>query len=776
MAKAKQAIYPYHEWEIIEQEFCIENNYRNETIFALSNGYIGMRGNLEEGYTGPKGTGLEGTYINGFYESEIIKYGEVAYGFAEKSQTMLNVTDGKIIKLYIEDEAFDMLTGEVTEYRRTLNLKEGVLTRNLIWHSPKGKQVKIEINRLVSFRRKHLAAISYKVTPLNFDGQIRLVSALNGDVTNLTVENDPRVGSGLQGRVLSVENKRVDDTFGMLKQKTQHTGFTLLCAMENSLETDCPYHLENTVTDCMVSTNYIIHGEKSKTVTLTKYIAYVTSRDLDERQLETTVKDTVFQAKKDGFEKLLEEQKEYMNDFWYRANVTVKGDVALQQGLRFNMFHLLQSVGKDGKTNICAKGLTGEGYEGHYFWDTEMYMLPFFLYHSPDISRKLLEYRYHILDKARQRARQMSHPKGVLYPWRTIDGEECSAYFPAGTAQYHINADIAFAIKRYMEAVQDETFMLEFGAEILFETARLWADLGAFIPAKGNKFCINGVTGPDEYTAIVNNNCYTNLMAKENLQYAYNIALWMKAKHWDSYEKLADKIGLEENELELWKKAAANMYIPYNEELGLYAQDDSFFEKAVWDFDNTPEENYPLLLHYHPLVIYRHQVCKQADLVLALFLLGDRFTKEEKKKNYDYYEKVTTHDSSLSTCIFSIVASEIGYHDKAYEYFMNTARMDLDDYHGNTKHGIHAANMAGTWMSLIHGFAGMRVYDNTLSFHPYLPDAWEEYSFNITFRGAVVKVTVNQQGTAYELLEGAKMVLSHKGEIILLKPNEKQIR
>jgi alpha,alpha-trehalose phosphorylase len=750
-------------WSIIEKNFTVEDNYVNESLFAIGNGCIGMRGNFEEGYSGPKGTGLEGNYINGFYESEVIKYGEVAYGYAENSQSMLNVTSSKIIKLYIDDEEFDMLKGEVLGYERRLDFKEGLLRRSLIWKSPKGKEVKVNIERLVALKHKHLASIHYEVTPLNFNGKIKLVSSLDGDVTNQTTENDPRVGSGFQGRVLSVEDKRLQNTFGAIVQKTENTKFALACAVEHVLDTAEEHQIENLLEELKVNIIFTIDAKLNNTIKLNKYIAYATSRDYSEEEILNIATDEVKKAKDVGFEFIKKEQLSFLKDFWYRTDIEIKGDDLLQQAIRFNMFHLLQSVGRDGKTNIAAKGLSGEGYEGHYFWDTEIYMLPFFLYNNPEISRKLLEYRYSILPKARERARIMSHKKGALYPWRTINGEECSAYFPAGTAQYHIDADIAFAIKRYMEATEDKDFLVKYGAEILFETARLWADLGEFIENKGNKFCINEVTGPDEYTALVNNNCYTNLMAKENLKYAYKTALWMKENNKDAYEKLKERIALQEEELEFWIKAADNMYIPYNEGLKIYLQDDSFLDKTPWDFENTPKENYPLLIHYHPLVIYRHQVCKQADVVLAQFLLSHKFDIEQKRRDYDFYEKVTTHDSSLSTCIFSIAASEIGYHDKAYDYFIDTAAMDLTNSHGNTKDGIHAANMAGAWMCLVNGFAGMRAFEDTLSFNPYLPDHWEEYSFKVTYKGRLLEVRVNKEGTCYKLLEGEDLLIVHNG-------------
>lgn len=765
--KREKIDYPLNEWEIVEECFEPGNIHKNESIFATGNGYIGLRGNFEEGNPSPRIMGVEGTYINGFYEISPMQYGEKAYGFPEKNQTMLNVTNGKIIKLFLEDEEFNMTKGEMVSYRRSLNLKEGYLRRNIIWISPQGRKIKLDIIRLVSFTNKYLVVINYKVTPLNFDGVIKLVSALDGNIQNLTAEADPRVGSGLKRKTLEVESVICEDDLGLLVQKTQRVKAKLACAMQNQLVTKGPFEIENRCFKTRVEVIYRVEAKQERPVVLNKYLAYTTSQELGENKVLFGAMKIATQARSQGFSKILKAQKDYLERFWDKSDLVIKGDPGIQQGIRFNMFHLLQSAGKDGKTNIAAKGLTGEGYEGHYFWDTEMYIMPFFLYTNPEINRKLLEYRYHTLEQARARARQMSHPRGALFPWRTINGEECSAYFPAGTAQYHINADIAFAIKRYLEGTGDWDFMVSYGAELLFETARLWTDLGGFIPKRDNRFCINGVTGPDEYTAIVNNNFYTNLMAAENLAYAHQVAQWMKHNRTEDYLSLAAKIGLEETELEHWKKAAQNIYLPYDPELGLYAQDDSFFAKEVWSEDK--ELKRPMLLHYHPLVIYRYQVCKQADVVLALFLLGQRFELEEKKRNFDYYEKITTHDSSLSECIFSIVASDIGYHDKAYQYFLDSIRMDLDNLQGNTSAGNHIANMAGSWMMVINGFAGMRVYDDVLSFKPHLPKEWNEYSFKITYRGKVVKLTINQQGTKYELLEGDELAILHNGEERILK-------
>jgi alpha,alpha-trehalose phosphorylase len=766
-------IYAVDGWKIIEECLQPEHNKRSETIFALGNGFIGMRGTYEEGFAHPDGQSVNGTYINGFYESETIRYPEIAYGFAETSQTMLNVSRARTLYLQIEGERFDLFSGTVLEYRRALDMRAGLLERTIRWRSPGGREVQVEIIRLVSFRRKHLAAIRYRVTPLNFSGQVQIISLLDGDVTNVPASKDPRVGSGLQGRVLDVEMLRAEGEQAVIQQTTHHSGMSLACAVGHRLTTNV-FHTASTTQDALAATlTYTLQAAVGEPITLDKFIAYVTTQDYPADRLPEQAQAVIAAAQASGFATLCEEQAAYLAHFWHHADIEIEGDPALQQGLRFNMFHLLQSVGRDGKTNIAAKGVTGEGYEGHYFWDTEMYVVPFFLHIDPTIVRKLLEYRYGILDHARARARQMGHDTGALFPWRTINGDECSAYFPAGTAQYHINADIAFALKRYVETSGDDGFLLEGGAEMLFETARLWRSLGAYIPAKGDQFCINTVTGPDEYTAIVNNNLFTNMMAQENLWYAARIAAWMANVHPAAFATLRDKIGLGANEAAGWQEAADRMYIPYDQAQGLYMQDDSFFEKARWDFDNTPDDHYPLLLHYHPLVIYRHQVCKQADLVLALFLLGNRFTLEDKRKNYDYYEQVTTHDSSLSTCIFSIVANEIGYHEQAYDYFVSTARMDLDDYHRNVGDGVHIANMAGTWMGVVNGFGGLRVYDGVIHLSPTLPAQWQGYSFNLALGENLLRVQVGSGQVQLSLLQGERLALVCYGEAVVVTMAER---
>lgn len=747
--KTKKPIYPFEDWVIRETQFSIDTNYRNETIFTLANGYIGMRGTFEERYSGPKNTSFNGTYINGFYEIHDIVYPEGGYGFAKIGQTMLNVADSKIIKLYVDGEEFDLLQGKILFYERVLDMKKGFVERKVKWESPTGKILEVKIKRIVSLNRQHLAAISFTMQPVNFTGKIRFVSAIDGNVSNINDSEDVRVGSNLKGKVLKTIDKSVEGLKGWIVQKTQKSNFSYACAIDNVLVADSKYEVSNSLEEDGVKVIVDLEAEKGTSYTLNKFISYYTSKDFDENKLVALALEEIEKAKNDGFETIEKEQEEFLNSFWKDADVIIEGDKALQQGIRFNEFHLLQSVGRDGKTNIAAKGLTGEGYEGHYFWDSDIYIMPFFLYTKPEIAKALVMYRYNLLDAARSRAKELGH-KGALYPWRTIDGPECSAYFPAGTAQYHINADIVYALKRYVEATNDVDFLYDYGCEILFETARFWEDLGAYIPLKGNKFCINCVTGPDEYTALVDNNAYTNYMAKMNLEYAYDIANKMKKEVPQKYQKVASKLNLKDEEIVAWKKAADNMYLPYSKELDIIPQDDSFLYKERITVDEIPEDQFPLLLHWHYLNIYRYQICKQPDVLLLMFLQREKFTKDELKKNYDYYEPITTHDSSLSPAIFSILANEIGYTDKAYKYFMMTARMDLDDYNDNVKDGIHAASMAGTWSAVVNGFGGMRVYTNELHFEPRLPKEWNLLSFNVRYKGRKINVKLTKENVVLD--------------------------
>lgn len=757
---------PAEPWCIRERGLDPARRFLHETLFTLGNGYIGMRGTPEEGQGA--GATLEGTYLNGFYDTESIHYPENAYGLARTNEFMLNVPNAKRVAVLVDGEAFALDAGRVLAYERVLDFRSGVLARTVEWESASGKRLRIASRRLVCLQRKHVAALEVAVTPLNFSGPLTLVSDIDADVSNLQAGDDPRVGSAISGPSLQPVGRQVGASDVLVLQRTRNSGFLLASASDTLL--DGAARVER----LDGGHAFELEARQGETRVLRKYIAYASSRDIEAQRVAEHARAELAAARAAGFEALVAEQAGWLAGFWNEADVVIEGDDALQQGVRFNQFHLLQSVGRDGRTNIAAKGVTGEGYEGHYFWDTEIYVFPFFLFSRPEIARALLQYRYAGLPKARERARQMAHDKGALYPWRTIAGEECSAYYPAGTAQYHINADVAYSIRLYLLATDDLDFMAQYGAEIVLETARIWLGIGGY--DREGRFCINEVTGPDEYTALVNNNYYTNAMARMHMRFAADVAERLRAERPADYARVAAAIGLDEAEIAAMRAACAAMRLPYDEALGIHAQDDSFLSKKPWDFANTPRESYPLLLHYHPLVIYRHQVCKQADVVLALLLLSDQFALEDKRRDFDYYEAVTTHDSSLSSCIFSIVAAEVGYRDKAYAYFMETARLDLDNTHANTEYGVHTAAMAGTWLGVAYGFGGMRLDEGGLRFAPTLPDKWDAYRFKVHVRGALLEVAVDAGGVDYRLLQGDRLALAHHGRAFELEGGGAHIR
>jgi alpha,alpha-trehalose phosphorylase len=692
--------YPADEWNVVEKAFHPEFLAQLETMLALGNGYLGMRGCPEEG--GPYAE--NGTFINGFYETRPIVYGEDAYGFARTGQTICNVTDSKIIKLFVDDEPFWLSDAHLLRYDRRLNMKSGTLDREILWETPAGKQVSIKSRRLISFPNRHVAAISYCVTLLNAQAFVVLSSEMAADQSGARGnEADPRLARAYLGRVLHPRASYSNDRRIVLCHVTDKSRFTLACATDNALETSCPHSYKVVHSADFGQVAFTIEAQPGCPIQLTKYIVYHTSQTASAEELCGRAEWTLDRVVSQGFQRLLAAQEQYMDDFWRRSDVRIKdiredrikrSTVEIQQAIRFNLFHILQASARAEGTGVPAKGLTGQAYEGHYFWDTEIYLLPLLIYTSPRIARNLLAFRYKMLPQARARAKELGH-RGAMFPWRTISGEEASAYYAAGTAQYHINADIMYALRKYVLATGDEAFLRDFGAEMLVETARLWLDLGFYSAAKGGKFCINGVTGPDEYNAVVNNNAYTNLMARENLRYATRVVQSLHATEPDAYNALAHKTALEPSEVSAWTRAAENMYVPYDEKLGIIPQDDGFLDKEPWDFRNTPADDYPLLLFYHPLNIYRKQVIKQADVVLAMFLLGDAFSLEAKKRNFDFYDPLTTGDSSLSSSVEAIIAAQVGDIDKAIRYGMAALLMDLADVGGNVKDGCHIASMGG---------------------------------------------------------------------------------
>jgi alpha,alpha-trehalose phosphorylase len=769
-----QHVYPVDPWRIVEKKFYPRYLSQTETVFSTANGYLGMRGCFEEGSP----VFENGTFINGFYEAWKIVYPEEAYGFSKNGQTMVNVTDTKIIKLYVDDEPFSLPDANLTSFERVLDMKAGTLDRDILWETPTGKRIAIKSRRLVSLEHRHLAAISYEVTVLNAATPVTISSEMRNEPPRHLEEADPRLGKGFEGRVLLPQVHYKKNQRVVLGHATAASKLKMVCGIDHVLETECPHSFESRAGENLGRVVFAIQAQPGKPIRLFKFMAYHTGGDIPFDELCTCTEQTLDRALSKGFEDLIASQRQHLEDFWRRSDVQIEGHPdkkhrapETQQAIRFNLFQILQASARAEDTGIPAKGLTGQAYDGHYFWDSEVYVLPFLTYTFPLLARNQLAFRYRILDKARQRAREL-HEKGATFPWRTINGEEASAFYAAGTAQYHINADIMYALQKYAEATGDQEFLHEKGVEMLVEAARLWYGHGFFSERAGGKFCIHGVTGPDEYTTVVDDNTYTNLMAMNTLLYAATQVEAMRHKDPERYADLAARISLHHHEIKDWRRAAESMHIPYSEELGIHPQDDNFLDKQVWDFKNTPRDKYPLLLHFHPLEIYRRQVIKQADVVLALFLLGQKFTREEKQRNFDYYDPLTTGDSSLSVGIQSILAAEIGYMEKALAYANYAVLMDLGNVEGNVKDGCHIASMGASWMVLVNGFGGMRDYGGALSFDPRLPDCFKRLRFFMTFRGQLLEVNIEPEAVTYLLREGTGLTITHQEKEIKLSPEK----
>ena len=768
-------IYPSHPWRLEEKQFHPRFLGQLETLFALSNGYLGVRGTFEEGTPYHH----SGTFVNGFHELWPIIYPEEAYGFAKTGQTMLNVPDSTLIRLYVDDEPFTLNTANLLDYNRVLDMQAGTLEREVLWETPTGKRVLVKSCRLVSFKYRHLAAIDYEVTVLDAEAPVEIVSKIHNDPIaqegdSGNTYNDPRRSKEFAHRVLTPLTCDVLGYRLIVAQGTQKSQMTMSCGVDHTIDSECSIKVSRKCGEDSGEIIFSAQAQPGKSIRLTKFMTYHTGHHTSPEELCARAERTLNRAIEQGFEPVKAAQRSYLDNFWKRSDIQLEGNPevenrtdALQQAIRFSLFHILQAASRNDGLGLPAKGLTGKGYEGHYFWDTEIYVLPFLSYTNPKLAKNLLNFRYCLLDKARARAKAVNQ-KGALFPWRTINGEEASAYYAAGTAQYHINADIVFGMRKYVEITGDKEFLYKEGAEILVETARLWYDLGFFAEINGGKFCIHGVTGPDEYNTVVNDNLYTNLMAKENMQYAVSTIKILQEEQPRRFQSLVHETDLELSELDDWQKAADNMYVPFDERHQIHLQHDGFLDEEVWDFENTPAHKYPLLLHFHPLYIYRHQVIKQADLVLAMFLLGDEFSLDQKKRNFDYYDALTTGDSSLSVCIQSIVAAEIGEVDKAFTYATYAIIMDIGNLSGNVKDGCHIASMGGSWMVMAYGFGGLRDYDGEISFNPRLPQELNSLKFVVTIRGQLLEVKIERDSTTYLLKEGGDMPIRHKEKDLVL--------
>ena len=770
--------FPVDPWALVETGYRAHDLGVTETLFAVGNGYLGMRGTPEEG----RPAYAHGTFVNGFHETWPIRHAEAAFGFARTGQTIVNAPDTTTLKLYIEDEPLTFGTADLEHYERRLDFRDGVLRRHLIWRTPSGKRVRIDSTRMVSMTQRHLAVMTLEVEVLTGDAPVVISSQILNRQDGLDEYRmptghsaepvDPRKAAAFAGRVLLPRMSYATPERMLLGYQCAHSGMTIAVAADHVLDTPDDHEVVTRSDDDQAKMVFRIDATQGNPLQLTKVVSYHSSRGVPVRELADRCDRTLDRAARHGLDHYVEDQRRWYADFWAGADVEVGAEPAVQQAVRYNLFSLAQASARTDGLGVPAKGVTGSGYEGHYFWDTEIYVIPFLTYTQPEVARNVLHFRSLMLPAARERAREMAH-SGAMFPWRTINGEEASAYYAAGSAQVHIDADVAYALMKYVLASGDRGFLVREGIDILVETARMWADLGFWRSNGDESFHIHGVTGPDEYTTVVNNNLFTNVMARYNLELAADAVEWVRDERPDEYVRITARLGVEPAEVTEWRRCAEGMTIPYDAGLGIHPQDDFFLDREVWDLSKTPEDLRPLLLHYHPLVIYRFQVLKQADVVLALFLQGDRFTPEEKRADFEYYDPITTGDSTLSAVVQSVIAAEVGYHEAALHYFHQALYVDLMNLHGNTVDGLHIASTGGVWGALVQGFGGMRDHGGALSFDPRLPESWDSLRFRLCWQGSRVLVELTQHEVRFTVVSGERDVpLLVRGRQYVVSPDE----
>ncbi|MGO2747648.1 glycoside hydrolase family 65 protein [Microbacterium sp.] len=760
--------FPVDPWRLTETSYTHDGV--SETLFAVGNGYLGLRGNHIEG----RGAHEHGTFINGLHETWPIRHAEQAYGFAEVGQTIVNAPDAKIMRIYVDDEPISFEDAEVRDYERALDMRTGVLSRSFVWETPSGKQIRIRDERLVSFEERHLAILRLEITVENADAPVTISCQLlnrqdGGDVyggaptATQKAGFDPRKTEKITERVLLPAEFWQDGLRSALSYQVADSGMTLAVVADHVITTDNEYSARSLIEADIAKNVFRVQAKAGIPIAITKLVSYHTSRGVPAHELVDRCRRSLDRAAVEGIPAQFTRQKEWLDAFWERTDVVVEGHDDLQQAIRWCLFQLAQAAARADGNGVPAKGVSGSGYSGHYFWDTEIYVLPFLTYTNPQWARNALRARVLMLPAARRRAAQLNEA-GALFPWRTINGEEASAYYAAGTAQYHINADVSFALGKYVRATGDEHFMRSEGADILVETARLWATLGFWRGANGDaSFHIHGVTGPDEYTTVVNDNLFTNVMARYNLRYAARVVREIQQDDPRAYAKIVERTGLDAGEPDAWDHAAEAINIPFSESLGIHPQDAMFLERELWDLEHTPDTQRPLLLHFHPLVIYRFQVLKQADVVLALFLQGNHFTAEEKRADFDYYDPLTTGDSTLSAVVQAILAAEVGYQGLARKYFEQSLFVDLGDLHHNASDGVHVASAGGVWSALVSGFGGMRDHGGELSFDPRLPADWPSLSFPMQWQGSTLQVTITRDELRVVVREGEPVPFAVRG-------------
>ncbi|MFW0775879.1 glycoside hydrolase family 65 protein [Paenarthrobacter nitroguajacolicus] len=722
--------FPCEPWKLVENIHVPGDEGTLETLFALGNGHLGIRGSHSTAGDGE----LPGTFVNGFHEIWDIKHAENAYGFARTGQRIVYVPDANNFTVSIDGEALSLAESTVLDYHRSVDFSTGVYEESITWACRSGATVTTVERRAVGFDSRGCLGLELSLTAdrdVSADITSGVVNRQDQPVDDHSV-HDPRRSGRHAGRVLLPLHLQGTDGSLRLAWETAESRQRVAMAVDHWISAE-GQPFETLVAEDESSVRYVLAIHDGDTFRLEKSVSYVVAGSSDaEDRGETLAAEA--EANLVSVSDIFAQSKAHYDEYWTTADISIGGQPEMQQAVRWGLFQLAQATARAGVAGIPAKGVSGSGYEGHYFWDQEVYLLPYLTYTNPSGARKVLESRHAMLPDARVRAKELS-VDGALFPWRTINGLEASAYYAAGTAQFHIAAAIAFAANRYQWASGDDTFRGELGADLLIETARMWASLGFF--GKDGMFHIHGVTGPDEYTAVVNDNLYTNVMARFNLRAAAAL----------------EHEGIAETERMVWRQAAERMSLPYDPHLEVFSQDNDFMTLEPWDW-NTPKSKYPLLLNFHPLVIYRHQVLKQADTVLAMFLQWQDFTAEEKQRAFDFYDPITTGDSTLSACVQGIMAAEVGYGDVALKHFTEALFIDLDNSHGNTIDGVHIASTGGIWSSLVCGFAGMRDQGEVLRFDPRLPSEWEGLSFRLKVQGRLLAVELSQGSIALTLVPG----------------------
>ncbi|KHO27566.1 glycosyl hydrolase [Mycolicibacterium setense] len=744
--------YPVEPWQVRETRLDLNLLAQSESLFALSNGHIGLRGNLDEG----EPYGLPGTYLAGFFEVRPLPYAEAGFGYPEAGQTVVNVTNGKLLRLLVDDEPFDVRYGDLIGHERTLDMRAGTLTRHAHWRSPAGKQVKVVTTRLVSFAHRGVAAIEYCVEAIDEFVRVTVQSELVTNEDQPETSDDPRVSAVLKHPLRAVHHENTDSG-ALLVHRTVGSGLMMAAAMDHDVEVPGRVEVSTDAREDLARTTVICGLRPGQKLRIVKYLGYGWSSLRSRPALRDQAAAAITGARYSGWQGLLDSQRAYLDEFWDCADVEVEGDPDCQQAVRFGLFHVLQASARAERRAIAGKGLTGTGYDGHAFWDTEGFVLPVLTYTKPQAAADALRWRASTLDLARERAQQLDL-LGASFPWRTIRGEECSAYWPAGTAAWHINADIAAAFERYRVVTGDVSLEQECGLAVLVDTARLWMSLGHH--DRHGVWHLDGVTGPDEYTAVVRDNVFTNLMAAHNLR----VAVAACTRHPDA----SYSMGVTTEETAAWRDAADAAHIPYDDELGVHQQCQGFTTLAEWDFSaNTA---YPLLLHEPYVRLYPAQVLKQADLVLAMQWQSHAFTPEQRARNVDYYERRTTRDSSLSACTQAVMCADVGHLELAHDYAYEAALIDLRDLHQNTRDGLHMASLAGAWTALVAGFGGLRDDEGVLFLDPHLPDGISCLRFRLRWKGFRVTVEATHDNVTYTLRDGpdGSLTIRHAGDDVAL--------